>query len=209
MALHSARHGTSPIHGILIGHRTPTSLGITDVLPVCHEVPTRPLVNTALRLADIYLGETKEEILGWYTANSLGGEEPNVSALRVVNSMAEQSGEEMVLVLVSVEKEGAICTVFEKGNGKIFMQKVDVSRIESTDDKVREVVNQGVKDVSHFSSEYGEKGVTIYDFVDHVTNFEKSQDLDERNWIENKAVVDFVAKIRRDENRLLNERSHL
>jgi hypothetical protein len=49
--------------------------------------------------------------------------------------------------------------------------------------------------VSHFSSEYGEKGVTIYDFVDHVTNFEKSQDLDERNWIENKAVVDFVAKI--------------
>jgi hypothetical protein len=194
MALHSARHGFSPIHGILIGHRSANSIEVTDALPVCHEVPTRPLVNTSLRMADIYLSDKKEEILGWYTANATGGDEPNVPALRVVNSMADQSGDEMIVVLVAAEQDGPLCTVFERAGGKTFTQKVDASRIECKDAQVRDVVNRGIRGMSNFSSEYGGKGLVIYDYVDHVSSYEKREDLDSMNWIENTAVADFVAE---------------
>ena len=166
-----------------------------DAIPVCHEVPTRPVVNTSLRLVDIHLNDGEKKIIGWYTANSNGGDEPNIPALRVVNSMAEQSEEQLILVLVSADPEGSLCTVFEGGNGKTFTQRVDASRIKNEDSKVRDLVNRGVKDMSNFSSGFGEEnGLTIYDYVDHVSNYEKRRDLDERNWIENKVVADFVAK---------------
>lgn len=195
MALHSARHGFSPIHGILIGHRSRSSLEVTDAIPVCHEVPTRPVVNTSLRLVDIHLKDGENKIIGWYTANSNGGDEPNIPALRVVNSMAEQCEEQLILVLVSAEPEGSLCTVFEGGKGKTFTQRVESSRIQSGDLNVRDAINRGIKDMSHFSSGFGEKnGLTIYDYVDHVTEYEKKGGLDEKNWIENRSVVDFVAR---------------
>jgi hypothetical protein len=145
-------------------------------------------------MADIYLSDKKEEILGWYTANATGGDEPNVPALRVVNSMADQSGDEMIVVLVAAEQDGPLCTIFERVGGKTFTQKVDASRIECKDAQVRDVVNRGIRGMSNFSSEYGGKGLVIYDYVDHVSSYEKREDLDSMNWIENTAVADFVAE---------------
>ena len=170
------------------------------------------MVNTALRLVDIYLSSDNDDrkednvILGWYTANKNGGDNmPNVSALRTVNSMSEQCSEEegeeaLILVLVSPErKEGPLCTVFEKGNnGKTFTQKVDASRIEESEDvsqQVRDLIVRGIKEMSNFSTDYGVKnGLAIYDYVDHMSDYDgQSKQLDMRNWIENKDVADFVA----------------
>jgi hypothetical protein len=223
MALHSARHGFSnPIHGILLGQRSASLLEVADVLPVCHEVPTKPIVDMALRFADIYLQQKNEalEIVGWYTANanvssSLEEEMPNVSACRVVSSMAEQitNKEGLVLVLLSAmgvvstldeKEEGAsstpLCTVFEKDlKTRTFTQKVDASRIltkESLKEEVSDVIVQALKGMSKFSSEFDELstagGLTIFDFVDHISDFENRENMDVKNWIENKAVVEFV-----------------
>ena len=158
-------------------------------------MPTRPVVNTALRLVDAYLDDSEEEILGWYTANSTQSEQPNVAALKIVSSMAEQCGEEMMLVLASVSQDGPICTVYERGSAKTFTQKVDASRVEMYHAQARHVVIRGIQEMSNFSSEYGEKGLTIYDYVDHVSNFEKKEDIETKDWIENTAATDFVARL--------------
>lgn len=161
MALHATKHGySSPIHGIVLGKSTDKqSLQIVDVVPVCHEVPTKPIVDMALRLADAHLSQLADgvKIIGWYTANasapfvSKGGadgredEAPNSSACRIVSSMAEGSaategeGDDFVLLLVStsrlanaVAKEPClpICTVFEKDrNCRTFTQRVDGERV--------------------------------------------------------------------------------
>ncbi|KAL7468052.1 hypothetical protein ACHAXS_008275 [Conticribra weissflogii] len=102
MALHAARHGTasSPVHGVLLGYRRRGADGdrlhIADAVPICHEPPTKPLVDGALRLVEGYLdgegrrrkgvtdgknemetvGNEEDEgivdlrIVGWYTANA-------------------------------------------------------------------------------------------------------------------------------------------
>ena len=131
MALHAIRRGLStPIHGIVLGrtigeHR----LEVTDAIPVCHEVPTKPIVDMALRLTDAYLQLKQQQqqqansdealknvrIIGWYTANSSAvmaatdasiEEMPNVSACRITSSLSENNASEdgnddFVLVLVS------------------------------------------------------------------------------------------------------------
>eukprot|EP00984_Skeletonema_dohrnii_P022259 scaffold11391_cov88-Skeletonema_dohrnii-CCMP3373.AAC.1 len=89
MALHSAKHGLSnPIHGIVIGKRSGddnNALEIVDAIPVCHEVPTKPIVDMALRFVDAHLqqqGDDDLTIIGWYTSNAstLDDDTPNLSA---------------------------------------------------------------------------------------------------------------------------------
>eukprot|EP00584_Thalassiosira_punctigera_P009120 CAMPEP_0172529830 /NCGR_PEP_ID=MMETSP1067-20121228/3800_1 /TAXON_ID=265564 ORGANISM="Thalassiosira punctigera, Strain Tpunct2005C2" /NCGR_SAMPLE_ID=MMETSP1067 /ASSEMBLY_ACC=CAM_ASM_000444 /LENGTH=248 /DNA_ID=CAMNT_0013313955 /DNA_START=26 /DNA_END=772 /DNA_ORIENTATION=+ len=135
IALHAAKHAFSdPIHGIVLGKTADDggSLNVVDVVPVCHEVPTKPIVDVALRLTDAYLQLQQQHptgkerraslegarIVGWYTANanasSVGddeGELPNPSACRIVASMAEcgannedGNGENFVLLLVSTSR---------------------------------------------------------------------------------------------------------
>lgn len=116
---------------------------MTDVVPVCHEVPTKPTIDMALRLVDVHLSQRKNvldseggavRIVGWYTANANANngdndELPNPSACKIVSSIAECSNDEskdFVLLLVSTSRlvkciEGhtttdclPICTVFEK-----------------------------------------------------------------------------------------------
>lgn len=194
MALHSARHGFSnPIHGIVLGRRrssaddshSSSSLEVVDVIPVCHEVPTKPIVDMALRLADAHLqlsnkeegvgGGDKLQIVGWYTANSVASDSeelvPNVSACRIASSMAESSSNDgFVLLLLSVshmvtllDSKGnssnnntSICAVFERdGNTKTFTQKVDSSRITNASSTMGEVVSRALSAISNFSPEYG------------------------------------------------------
>mmetsp|Transcript_10885 Transcript_10885/g.23074 ORF Transcript_10885/g.23074 Transcript_10885/m.23074 type:complete len:248 (-) Transcript_10885:159-902(-) len=131
MALHAAKHGFSnPIHGIVLGKSTSSAtnnLEVVDVVPVCHEVPTKPIVDMALRLTDAYLEQQNSEeggmkIIGWYTANANtstiennddDGELPNSSACRIASSMAENNAsdndgsttnEDFVLLLLSTSR---------------------------------------------------------------------------------------------------------
>jgi hypothetical protein len=60
MALHATKHGLSEnqVHGIVLGRTvnsgggdggTSVAVSVTDVVPVCHEAPTKPIVDMALR----------------------------------------------------------------------------------------------------------------------------------------------------------------
>jgi len=127
MALHSTKHCFSnPVHGIVLGRDTTEggeTLEVVDVVPVCHEVPTKPIVDMALRLTDAYLRQRQEKgelenvnIVGWYSANADandGGDVPNPSACRVAAAIAENrsghdeggdGGGKCVLLLVSTPK---------------------------------------------------------------------------------------------------------
>lgn len=135
MALHATKYGYStPIHGIVLGNKTDDNvLEIVDVVPVCHEVPTKPIVDMSLRLTDAYLqqlnpglgggigdfGSCKSaNIIGWYTANAQTSndedaeEVPNAPACRIVSSLADSASEnndegssnDFVLLLVSTPK---------------------------------------------------------------------------------------------------------
>mmetsp|Transcript_2320 Transcript_2320/g.3069 ORF Transcript_2320/g.3069 Transcript_2320/m.3069 type:complete len:274 (+) Transcript_2320:52-873(+) len=108
MILHAVCKATQQVHGILIGRFAETDAGasaaptlfIEDALPVCHEAPTKPIVDTSLRLAETYCDSLSEEksddsnqcrVVGWYTANErLGGDEnvrPGQAALRIAGSI--------------------------------------------------------------------------------------------------------------------------
>lgn len=115
------------VHGIVLGRRVKSSasststaaLVVTDVVPVCRETPTKPMVDIALRLVEAHLMVQGEEtkIIGWYTNNNNdtnscsrngggggGGSSeekedtsmPNASACRILSSMAESNSSDGV-----------------------------------------------------------------------------------------------------------------
>ena len=219
MALHAAKHGFSnPIHGIVLGKsKGDGSVEVVDVVPVCHEVPTKPIVDMALRLADAHLQQQNDgaRIVGWYTANanaaSADEEMPNASACRIASSVAgnanddDGGSEDFFLILVSTagiteRTTMPICSVFEKDKSRTFTQKVDGSRIINTGGdgaSLDKVISGAIDQLS--SSDYecdaaggGAKGsLSIHDYVDHLEN------CGEGNWIENGMVNDFVVGILR------------
>ena len=210
MALHAARHGFSaPLHGIVLGKSTPGAEGgieVVDAVPVCHEVPTKPVVDMALRLTEAHLQTQKGmegvRIVGWYTANArAASEEPNAPACRIAASMAEGAGEEFLLLVVStkalVDCTLPICTVYEKGSSRAFAHKVDSDRVSSTGpNNGGEILSKALQQLP--SSEYesdvaggGKKGsLAICDFVDHLEDGGKG------DWLGNAAVKEFVESFR-------------
>ena len=110
MAGHAASHPTSPVHGILIGSRKGDKVTVADAFPVCHENPTKPLVENALSLVQSTLqgNEDGHAIIGWFTAPELLHEtKPGPVALRIVANLAAAMGEdgrgEPVLLVVNNE----------------------------------------------------------------------------------------------------------
>ncbi len=132
MAMHATRHGLSnPIHGIVLGKVIDgdSTVQVVDVVPVCHEVPTKPIVDMALRLTDAHLSSSSSsstdddssnlegvQIIGWYTANANASilpideskdELPNAPACRIASSMAEcdaDGSDDVVLLLLSTSQ---------------------------------------------------------------------------------------------------------
>lgn len=96
MILHANQHRTVSVHGILIGSydddgKDAAKVNVTGILPVCHEVPTKPLIQTALGLAQSMLEEDNKDrqvIVGWYTAPELlSQDKPGPVAQRLVANM--------------------------------------------------------------------------------------------------------------------------
>ncbi|KAL7550534.1 hypothetical protein ACHAWF_013755 [Thalassiosira exigua] len=221
MALHSAKHGFSnPIHGIVVGGSTDDGgLEITDALPVCHEVPTKPLVDMALRLTEASLrlqsagagGEKKEgarRIVGWYTANANPAEDglANISACRIAASIAEaDADEEFVLLLIStramVENTLPMCTVFEKDKSRTFTQRVDKDRVITSDPdggKCKDIYNavkvlsEAVGRRSMTDNESDAAGGGARDSVPIHDFVDHMANCGEGDWIKNGAVTKFV-----------------
>jgi len=90
LVAHAGAHPTTTVHGVLIGTRKLNRIDIIDASPICHENPTKPLVETALALVQSNLeGQKDKFIVGWYTAPELLHEKkPGPVALRIVASLA-------------------------------------------------------------------------------------------------------------------------
>ncbi|EJK73068.1 hypothetical protein THAOC_05327 [Thalassiosira oceanica] len=214
MALHAAKHGHgNPIHGILVGRSSsPTSpassLEVTDAVPVCHEDPTKPIVDMSLRLVDGHLSVKNDgtRIVGWYTSNSNAGDEgPSPSARRVASCLsAEEGGGGGGCVLLAVsagriagclagECPGPICDAYEAdGKSGAYTRLVDGTRVASEDDGARlgEVIRSAIRSSGEGEGDAAAGGggsqLSICDFVDHL------EDCGRGDWIENREVGRFV-----------------
>ena len=88
MMLHLSEHPTNAVHGILLGNYQPDSnaVEVMDVLPVCHNILTKPLIDMSLRAADAL--DTGMGIIGWYSANArVGDEDPSPVSFRVLENL--------------------------------------------------------------------------------------------------------------------------
>jgi hypothetical protein len=155
MVGHATSHSTTTIHGILVGTTTRTTtsknrMTITDAYPICHETPTKVLVETSLSLVQSKLEESSnnhdnrssQNIVGWYTAPELGGDnaKPSPVVLRIVASLAalkdDNTSQQPVLLVLNndslvkviqgqLESLDPVVTVYGKDFGNQWLEKLD------------------------------------------------------------------------------------
>ena len=182
MLLHAAQNGTTVVHGILIGRFLGDEVTITKAVPVCHETPTKPLVETALALA---AASTDDDIVGWYTApEKLEDHTPGPTALRIAANLATDK-KDSVLLLLSNEGIGQCIrgdkiTISEiKALGRDFsdewLQPLELTLTQET--QAREAANEA------FALK-----LEIPDLVDHWNNSTP-------NWFTNNALTTLMAKL--------------
>jgi hypothetical protein len=68
MLLHAAQHSSSVVHGVLVGSHSGGKIHVTDAIPVCHETPTKTLVDTSLALLQAQQVTDSAKVVGWFTA---------------------------------------------------------------------------------------------------------------------------------------------
>ncbi len=203
MMVHAFRNPHNVVHGILIGKYTTdgTALTISDVLPVCHSHPTKPLLDISLRLADAYCvsNEDSEGIVGWYTAPEKQVDElPGPVALKIVSSIANNSEKEPVLISITnssietfLEEEKSSDTdqmgfyVYREDEEKHWTVQYEEENIKSLGYSWEASNNAAVQVCL-------DDQLTIFDFEDHVSG--GSGGIKEKDWIRNvnigKAVSD-------------------
>ncbi|KAL3932427.1 MAG: hypothetical protein SGARI_003964 [Bacillariaceae sp.] len=118
MASHASSHPTTSVHGVLIGNAAGKTLKVTNAYPICHETPTKTLVETSLAMVQSSLdgnnggNGSSSKIMGWYTAPELLGDtKPAPVALRVVASL-EDGNDGLQPVLIVLNNEAIV-----NGNG--------------------------------------------------------------------------------------------
>jgi Uncharacterised protein family (UPF0172) len=68
MAIHSLSHLGTEVHGVLLGSMNGSKVDVSLVYPICHETPTRPLIDAALAVCMASLEEdSSNSLVGWYT----------------------------------------------------------------------------------------------------------------------------------------------
>ena len=174
MAAHAASYPTSAVHGILVGTRNGGEVTIVDAFPVCHENPTKPLVETSLSLVQSSLEGNKDNlaIVGWFTApEMLHDTKPGPVALRIVANIAASMGETEPVLLVlnnqSIVKlfaaEGSATAsqtiqAFGKDFGMQWMEPID--NLSVTDES--EATKAAISMVTN-----GNDARVVKDLVDH------------------------------------------
>lgn len=152
MSMHALTHPTAEVHGLLIGKSSGGKTQVTSAYPVCHESPTKPLVDIAITLTLSLLDESSasDVIVGWYAVPELAGDtKPNPAALRIVSGLEEMSSNP---VLVTVSKlavanlaskingggEETFLQAFGKDFGGQYMKEID-TKIESEANTVKAI----------------------------------------------------------------------
>lgn len=106
IAMHSCKYRTAQVHGLLIGSIDSGKVHVSDTLPICHEAPTKSIIESGISVAlsTIHAEAGRKHVLGWYTVPELiGDDRPGAAALRIVASL-----ENLITkpVLLSVSKMG-------------------------------------------------------------------------------------------------------
>jgi hypothetical protein len=163
IAMHSLSYPSDQVHGILIGSLQGSTVKVTDALPVCHESPTKPLVESALAVSFSTL-QDGSTIVGWYSVPELiGAGKPGAAELRIAAGL-EAVVEKPILVTASKialenlanadDPSGEeVLEAFGKDFGKQWKEKL-VASIGSKESSAKVV-----------QALIGEK--CLYDLVDH------------------------------------------
>ncbi len=166
IAMHARTYPTAQVHGLLVGSSQGGKIHISDAFPVCHETPTRPLVELALAasLSTIEACTDASKIVGWYTIPELVGEEkPGAGALRIVACLEAVADKPILLTFSKIRLEdhtqyrGGVRAETLKVFGKDFgMQwQAKLPALVSIDDDAMKALLALVEDVR------------ICDLVDH------------------------------------------
>jgi hypothetical protein len=170
--LHAQNHRTTSIHGVLVGSQSGNKVVVEHAFPICHETPTRPLLDAALALVDSELsGDDSNSIVGWFTSPEiLGDEKAGPVAMRIAANLASDSMDPVLLVLNNVKlgklvaNDGVLASqcvrVFGKDFGKQWIDLLEVDVVEETNTtkKARELLDKGrtIKDLSdHWEEGHG------------------------------------------------------
>lgn len=186
MIMHATQHGTTAVHGVLLGSiSSPDNVVTVDqAIAICHETPTKPLIDTALALVQ---ASTEQSIVGWYTApERLQDQRPGPAALRIVASLAAAAtdGEEPVLVVLQNEPLSQIARgykaaspavqAFGKDFGQQWLEPLEVNITKEAD--AASAAQQAYKEA-----------IPVPDLVDH---WESSN----VEWLHNAALTKCVNK---------------
>ena len=180
MLVHAGRNGAACVHGILVGTFSADTVRVTGAIPVCHEAPTKPLVDTALNLVD-------GVVVGWYTApERLQDEKPGAPALRIAASLAANTQGEPVLMVLQSEAvaeclggdttKTEVVKVYGKDFGQQWMESLEL--LVESEVKALEAARQAHKDK-----------VVLHDLVDHWEGDSAAAD-----WFPNAAIAKWVER---------------
>jgi len=167
-----------------MGSFEPEGVAVTKAVPICHEVPTKPLVENALALVT---SVAAEEVVGWYTVPERFEEtKPSPAALRIVANLAVGSKSEPILIVLNnvgltsllAGKEPADDETLLQAFGKDFGQQwMDPIPKILMDNKAKGAAKQAF-----------EQKVAVTDFVDHLEADASS------SWLENAALDKLVVQ---------------
>lgn len=170
MTGHATCHPMSAVHGVLIGTRTKNKVDIVDAFPICHETPTKTVVETALALVLSSLDGIKDKnIVGWYTVPELlADKKAGPVALRIAASLSsdDAAGEPVLLVVnnesivdLSSETESRASNAVQaygKDFGMQWMEPLDTNVLKDSD------ATMGLKSMLRSK-------VSVTDLIDHWT----------------------------------------
>mmetsp|Transcript_29111 Transcript_29111/g.35465 ORF Transcript_29111/g.35465 Transcript_29111/m.35465 type:complete len:229 (-) Transcript_29111:21-707(-) len=207
--LHAIQNPHAPVSGILIGKFLTSSddaiLSVRDVLPVCHCHPTKPLLDTAFRLAEAALSLSDDDVsvVGWYTSNERAADNTaSAASYRITHSIAARYPDrEPVLVLLDNILLGSylIGDNNDDGNTCPLMAYGKDGRSQLWTREVNVVLEEGGRpsgqQLLECDDEVAGAGITttVWDFESHLGSV-GTKELDERDWIENHAVASFVQR---------------
>lgn len=201
MMAHTIRNSHTVVHGILLG-KYDGQLTVSDVLPVCHSHPTKPILDMSLRLAEAYClvnGESENlEIIGWYTAPEKEVDEsPGPVALKIIRSIASNSGsKEPILICITnrdvenflkLEKSSDIdntgFSVFGNDGGNHWNDLYKLDSIKSS-------INSWSASNEAAVHVCLDDDMKCYDFEDHLGS--GSGGIKEKDWIRNESIGKIV-----------------
>lgn len=167
---YATTHSTKVVHGILVGSSSDNKAIVEDAFPICHETPTRPLLDMAKALVEAKLAGSKKSstIIGWFMSPEILSErKSDPVAMRVVSVLPHHS-EDGVLLVLQNEEIGRLASddnisaaecfqCFGKDFGKQWTKVLEVSVVDdqATTDLAR-------KDITHERK--------IDDLTDHWEN---------------------------------------